>query len=223
MIKGALTAARLKGALRPLISASIHRVYKPLWAPRTRPQNNQAGYFFLTLKIPQVLLLLIDVNWIPPSSPAVSGFQDSRVIRIWHRQKCWIQHGRLYPFEKKGGVIRCSSFKANQKSLTCRGGWFENGSQTSHFCSCGFLNVLVASVITSLHFHIGLLILKGTSSSFTKACLGGNHLCAVCMCVLYAYLGVCVCIRAFGWVDFIIRPYPPLHHSTPTFVSTVCR
>lgn len=68
-----------------LISTNIHMVYKPLWAPRTRPQDNQGGYFFHAIKIPEVLLLLIDVNWISPPPLSLSGFPDSWVIGIWHR------------------------------------------------------------------------------------------------------------------------------------------
>lgn len=65
-------------------------------------QNNQAGYFFLMIKIPQVPRLLIDVNWIFSLPPPL--YQVSRtvgVIEIWHRWNSWIQRGRLNPFEKK--------------------------------------------------------------------------------------------------------------------------
>lgn len=126
-----------------LISATIHMVYKPLWAPQTRPQNNQASYFFPTIKIPQVQHLLIDVNWIFFSLPPPL-YQVSRTVGLLEFGTDGIARFSKAGFtlSKKRAIIRCCKFKTNQKiplfvsSWMRWGTWFENGLQTSH--SCGF-------------------------------------------------------------------------------------
>lgn len=158
MINGALTSARLKGALRPSSAPLFTWFTNPPGSTDTTPK--QSGRLFLPQdKNPSSEA---SVHWRQldffPLPFTVSGFQDSRVIRIWHRWNCWIQHGTLYPFENRG-IIRCSSFKTNQKT-----NGFKNGLQTPHFCPCGLHDYFFfggsGSIYNhiALHFHIGLLI-----------------------------------------------------------------
>lgn len=61
------------------------------------------------------------------------------------------------------------------------------------------MDVLDASIITSLHFHIGLLTnSKGTSSNFTTACFKWqSFVCSMYVRkVLYAHVCVCVSVCA---------------------------
>lgn len=78
-----------------------HGLQTPLGSTHTTPK--QSGRLFLPHdKNPSSVA---SAHWrqlnLFPSPSTVSGFQDGRVIRIWHRWNCWIQHGGLYPFEKK--------------------------------------------------------------------------------------------------------------------------
>lgn len=78
-----------------------HGLQTPLGSTDTTPK--QSGRLFLPCdKNPSSAASAHwrQLNFSPPPS-TVSGFQDSRVIRIWHRWNCWNQHGRLSPLEKK--------------------------------------------------------------------------------------------------------------------------
>lgn len=73
MIKGGPAAACQKR--QTFNCASIHMVYKPLQAPGTWPQNNQASYFFFHSKNPSSAASAHwrQLDFFPPL-PAVSGF-----------------------------------------------------------------------------------------------------------------------------------------------------
>lgn len=75
-IKGTLAPACLEGALVPS-SAQLFTAFSSPSRLHTRPQNNQASYFFRAAEFPNAQHLLIDVNWNfyppPPSLYQVSG------------------------------------------------------------------------------------------------------------------------------------------------------
>lgn len=106
----------------------------------------------------------------------VSGYQDSWVIMILHRWNCWIQHGRMYPFEKKNNHGQIQKTIVLGK-MVCR-------PLNSPFVVVAFISDL----------HMGLPVYsKGTSSKFTPSCIRGNHLWFVWMeAFTYPCLYVCV-------------------------------
>lgn len=139
-------------------------VYKPLWAQQTRPQNNQASYFFLPTKIPQVQRLLIDVNWIFSLLPPL--YQVSRTVGLLEFGTDGIAGYSMADctlLKQKRRIIRCSRLKTNQKNTSLLMGsmiwkWFADFTFLLLWLPWLILmDVLDASIISSLHFHIGLL------------------------------------------------------------------
>lgn len=78
-----------------------HGLQTPLGSADTT--SKQSGQLFLPHAKKSLMFCSCSLTSVEycPSLSAVSGFQDSQVMRIWHSWNCWIQHVRLCLFPQK--------------------------------------------------------------------------------------------------------------------------
>lgn len=78
-----------------------HGLQTPLGSADTT--SKQSGQLFLPHAKKPLMFCSCSLTSVEycPSLSAVSGFQDSQVMRIWHSWNCWIQHVRLCLFPQK--------------------------------------------------------------------------------------------------------------------------